>query len=164
MNPYYPVRPCPYKNPRRAPLHLQYAAFNHPLQNLYHVVTEGTWFFTRGIPRALNMMFGIERFRMNRKILNEGYGRHSNGGERRRHFGRNSFKSKSYYKRRRKQQKPIKIRQQQCANVPTRTWCQLIAFFLLLLLFFARREKERRKREKRPSKIFSLDKTDDEND
>ena len=32
MSPFYPVKPCPYRNPRRAPLPMQFAIFNNPLQ------------------------------------------------------------------------------------------------------------------------------------
>ncbi len=51
MNPYYPVRPCPYRDPRRSPARLRFAVANHPLDNLYHVTTESYWFFKKGIPR-----------------------------------------------------------------------------------------------------------------
>ena len=42
---YYPVRVCPYDNPRKAPLNMQYAIFNDPMKNLYHIAQEASSFF-----------------------------------------------------------------------------------------------------------------------
>ena len=51
MNPYYPVRPCPYRDPRRSPPALRFAVANHPADNLFHVATESKWLLTKGLPR-----------------------------------------------------------------------------------------------------------------
>ena len=39
MNPYYPVKPCPYKDPDKAPPRLRFAIFSGPKKLLYHVVS-----------------------------------------------------------------------------------------------------------------------------
>ena len=39
MNPYYPVKPCPYKDPDKAPPRLRFAVFSGPKTLLYHVVS-----------------------------------------------------------------------------------------------------------------------------
>ena len=107
MNPYYPVKPCPYKNPEKAPLRLRFAIFSGPAKLLYHVGTELKWFFTTGFPRMSRMMLGREKFLVNPKILREGHHRHFTEKARTRHFGRNTYKSKAYYplKRKRKFQR-----------------------------------------------------------
>ena len=53
MNPYYPVRPCPYKDPSKAPLRLQFAVFSGPKTLINHVTTELSWFMKTGLPRAV---------------------------------------------------------------------------------------------------------------
>ena len=98
MNPYYPVRPCPYKNPRDAPLRLQFAIFNGPDTLMKHVSTELGWFLKKGLPRAMRMLTGKERFVVNNRILKEGHHRHYTGYERKQHFGRKTYKTKGYYK------------------------------------------------------------------
>lgn len=70
-------------------------------QNLYHIATELGWFFTTGIGRGINMILGREEFKVNQDILNEGYHRHHTRQERQRHFGRNTFKTRTYYHGRR---------------------------------------------------------------
>ena len=75
MNPYYPVKPCPYEDPNQAPLRMRFAIFSGPKKLFYHVATELNWFFTKGIPRAARMLMGREKFRLNRNILNEGHSR-----------------------------------------------------------------------------------------
>merc|ERR1712048_689063 len=100
MNPYYPVKPCPYKNPDEAPLRLRFAVFSGPKKLLYHVGTELKWFITTGFPRLSRMLVGREKFRVNPKILNEGHNRHYTGKTRTKHFGRNTFKSEAYYPQR----------------------------------------------------------------
>lgn len=97
MNPYYPVRPCPYQNPRKAPLRMQFAIFNPPKVLLNHIGTELNWLVHKGIPRGMRMLLGRERFRVNSKILREGPHRHYTGSERRQQFGHNSVKTKQYY-------------------------------------------------------------------
>jgi hypothetical protein len=52
MNPYYPVRPCPYKVPSQAPMRLQFAIFSGPRALMDHVTTELDWFMKTGLPRA----------------------------------------------------------------------------------------------------------------
>ena len=51
----------------------RFALFNHPLRNLRHIADELGWLFTKGIPRAMRMLVGRERFRVDERILNEGY-------------------------------------------------------------------------------------------
>jgi len=97
MNPYYPVKPCPYKDPDKAPPRLRFAIFSGPKKLLYHVGTELKWFFTTGFPRLTRMMVGREKFRMNPKILREGQSSHHTEKTRTRHFGRKTYKSKAYY-------------------------------------------------------------------
>ena len=99
MNSYYPVLPCPYADPRQAPLHLQYAVFSGPLKLMEHVATEVGWFFTKGFPRMARMLVGREKFKVNNRILREGHRRHHTRNPRRRHFGRRTHKTKAYYGR-----------------------------------------------------------------
>ena len=99
MNPYYPVRPCPYEDPRKAPLNLQFVLFSGPKKLMEHLTTELSWFMKTGLPRAVRMLTGKEKFLVNENIFNEGYNRHYTGTERVQHFGRNTFKSKKYYKK-----------------------------------------------------------------
>jgi hypothetical protein len=100
MNPYYPVKPCPYKDPARAPLRMQFAIFSGPTKMMYHVATELAWFITKGFPRAARMLMGREKFRINPKIAREGHGRHYTKKMRTKQFGRKSYKSKKYYRSR----------------------------------------------------------------
>ena len=58
MNPYYPVKPCPYSNPNKAPLHMRFAIFSGPAKLMYHVGTELLWFFTTG---SKNPTFTMEK-------------------------------------------------------------------------------------------------------
>ena len=53
MNPYYPVVPCPYKDPNKAPMKMRFAFASGPQALLYHVATELSWFVTKGIVMAL---------------------------------------------------------------------------------------------------------------
>ena len=99
MNPYYPVKPCPYKNPRDAPLKLQFASAHGPGFLLSHAAAELGWFMKTGLPRAMRMLMGKEKFKMNSNIMKEGYHRHYTGNERVQHFGRRTNKSKSYFKK-----------------------------------------------------------------
>lgn len=99
MNPYYPVKPCPYQNPRDAPLKLQFASAHGPGFLMNHAAAELGWFLKTGLPRAMRMLMGREKFQMNRNILKEGYNRHHTGNERVQHFGRKTYKSKSYFKK-----------------------------------------------------------------
>lgn len=73
--------------------------FNNPLTNFYHVGTELKWLAFRGAPRALGMLLGLERFRVDPRILREGHARHYTGANRVTNFGRMSRKRKSYYGR-----------------------------------------------------------------
>ena len=100
MNPYYPVKPCPYKDPNKAPLNMRFAVFSGPLKLFEHVATELGWLITKGIPRAIRMMTGREQFKVNQNILNEGHSRHYTNTPRTQHFGRKSSKSRSYRRRR----------------------------------------------------------------
>ena len=52
MNPYYPVKPCPYRDPDKAPLHMRFAIFHGPQKLMYHIGTELFWFFTKGMYTA----------------------------------------------------------------------------------------------------------------
>jgi len=56
------------------------------------------------------MGVGLERFRWDPRILDEGYQRHFTGGERTRHFGRKSVKTKAYYRGRPKPRKKWGLR------------------------------------------------------
>ena len=58
MNPYYPVRPCPYKDPNKAPLRLRFVIFSGPDTLMKHVSTEFGWLLKKGIPRAMRMLSG----------------------------------------------------------------------------------------------------------
>merc|ERR1719350_1381753 len=71
MNPYYPVKPCPYRDPDKAPLRMRFAIFSGPRKLMYHIGTEVFWLFTKGklnnifftgLPRAARMIMGREKF------------------------------------------------------------------------------------------------------
>ena len=102
MNPYYPVKPCPYQDPSKAPPKLRFAIFSGPKKLIYHVATELKWLLTTGLPRAARMLVGREKFRVNSKILREKHQRHYTGRVRTQHYGRNTYKTKSYFKRRKR--------------------------------------------------------------
>jgi hypothetical protein len=92
MNPYYPVEPCPYANPNDAPPRLRFIVANGPDAVLFHAGYEFSWMFRTGIPRAVRMLTGQERFMVDRNILREGY----HASKRTRQYGRNTYKSRFY--------------------------------------------------------------------
>lgn len=103
MNPYYPVKPCPYKDPSKAPLNMRFAIFSGPGKLFEHVATELGWLITKGIPRAIRMMTGQEEFKVDRRILREGHQRHYTNTPRTQQFGRKSSKSRSYKRRKKRE-------------------------------------------------------------
>ena len=60
---YYPVKPCPYRDPKRAPSRLRFIWANPPSLWWDHIFREGLWFIFVGIPRAAKMLLGKEKFR-----------------------------------------------------------------------------------------------------
>ena len=43
MNPFYPVKPCPYKDPSKAPLHMRFVTDNGNKFLIDHVQHELAW-------------------------------------------------------------------------------------------------------------------------
>uniref|UniRef100_A0A0K2TS82 Uncharacterized protein n=1 Tax=Lepeophtheirus salmonis TaxID=72036 RepID=A0A0K2TS82_LEPSM len=99
MNRFYPVKPCPYKNPSRAPGRLRTFSAHTASFLLDHILSETNWFLRKGIPRGIKMLTGQEKFLINHNIIDEGIHEHygGRGRLRTRHFGRKSRKLDKYY-------------------------------------------------------------------
>ena len=95
MSPFYPIEPCPFEDPSQAPLHLQYAIAS-PKRLVHQLTNEFSWLVTKGIPRAVKMLKGQEKFRVDLRIRQEGHQKHHTDQPRRQHFGRKTYKTKDF--------------------------------------------------------------------